>query len=169
VATKGVQKGQSRREGTENTACLHPPPNPLSQIHRSKTSNGGTLSCHPLLGHAIMQIFESIQNQNKKIKQLYLQNIIFIQNGNIIPHKLTKLKLAACISITFERQKNDRKSDKVMQWRPSDPIVCPVKTWLSIVSRILSYKGTMTGSPVSLAFQRNKLISITSEMIADLI
>ena len=34
---------------------------------------------------------------------------------------------------------------------------------------ILSYKETTTDSSVSLACQRNKLISITSEMIADLI
>jgi hypothetical protein len=33
----------------------------------------------------------------------------------------------------------------------------------------LTYKGTTTDSPVSLAFQRNKLITITLEMIADLI
>jgi hypothetical protein len=51
----------------------------------------------------------------------------------------------------------------------TDPIMWPIKLWASIITRILSYKGTAKISPVSLAIHRNKLISIMSEMISNLI
>ena len=64
---------------------------------------------------------------------------------------------------------NDRKSDTVTQWKTPDPVLCPVKIWASIVTRILSYKGTNQNSPVSLVLHRKKLISITSDMIINLL
>jgi hypothetical protein len=79
------------------------------------------------------------------------------------------LNPADCVSITFERQKNERKYETVTQWRTSDPITYPVKLWTSIISRILSFKGTNQNSPVSLAQHNNKTISITSEMVANLL
>jgi hypothetical protein len=103
------------------------------------------------------------------MKQLCLCNIAFIKNGEILDHSSTKLHLADCVSVTFERQKNDRKSDTVTQWRTKDPILCPVKIWASIVMQILSYEGTNKNSPVSLVLYRKKLISVTSEMITNLI
>ncbi len=80
-----------------------------------------------------------------------------------------KLHLADCVSVTFERQKNDRKSDAVTQWRAKDPILCPMKIWALIVTRILLYKGMHKNSPVSLVLHRKKLISVTSEMITNII
>jgi hypothetical protein len=47
--------------------------------------------------------------------------------------------------------------------------MCPVKLWASIISRILSFKGTTQNSPVSLAQHNNKTISITSEMVTNLL
>jgi hypothetical protein len=47
--------------------------------------------------------------------------------------------------------------------------MCPVKLWASIIIRILTYKGTNKDSPVSLARHRNHIISITSEMISNLL
>jgi hypothetical protein len=48
--------------------------------------------------------------------------------------------------------------------------MCPVKLWASIITRILLYKGTNQNSPVSLGAQhRNNTISITSEMVANLL
>ncbi len=47
--------------------------------------------------------------------------------------------------------------------------MCPVKLWASIVTRILSFKGSNKDSPVSLAQHRNSTISITSEMVANLL
>ncbi len=84
-------------------------------------------------------------------------------------HLSPELSLADCVSITFKRQKNDRKSDTVIQWRRTDPVMCPVKLWASIITWILTYKGTNKDSSVSLAQHRNKIISITSEMISNLL
>ena len=107
--------------------------------------------------------------EQRQMKQLCLRNIAFIKNGEILDHSSTKLHLADCVSVTFERQKNDRKSDTVTQWRTKDPILCPVKIWASMITRILSYKGTNKNSPVSLILHRKKLISVTLEMITNLI
>jgi hypothetical protein len=107
--------------------------------------------------------------EQRQMKQLCLRNIAFIKNGKILDHSSTKPHLADCVSVTFERQKNDRKSDTVTQWRTKDPILCPVKIWALIVTQILSYKGTNKNSPVSLILHRKKLISVTSEMITNLI
>jgi hypothetical protein len=107
--------------------------------------------------------------EKRQTKQLCLRNIVFIKDGNTLEHTLTRLNPADCVSITFERQKNERKYETVMQWRTSDPIMCPVKLWASIISRILSFKGANQNSPVSLAQHNNKTISITSEMVANLL
>ncbi len=51
----------------------------------------------------------------------------------------------------------------------SRPYHVPNQTMASIITWILSYKGTNKDSPVFLALHRNKIISITSEMISYLI
>ncbi len=76
-------------------------------------------------------------------KQLCLRNITFIKVGNILDHSSAKLNLADCVSITFEQQKNDRKSDTVPQWRTADPVMCPIKLWAS-----LSHKSLHTKEPI---------------------
>ena len=100
------------------------------------------------------------KEEQRQTKLLCLRNIAFIKEGNILSHTSPRLNLADCVSITFERQKNDRKEDTVTQWRTSDTILCPVKLWASIVTRILSYKGTNNDSPVSLAMHNHSMISI---------
>ncbi len=107
--------------------------------------------------------------EQRQTKQLCLQNIVFIKRGNILNHTSAELNLADYVAITFERQKNDRKSDTVTQWKTSDPVMCPVKLWASIITWILTYKGTNKDSPVSLALHRNSTISTTSEMVANLL
>ena len=47
--------------------------------------------------------------------------------------------------------------------------MCPVKLWASIVTQILSYMGSTKDSPVFLAQHRNSTISITFEMVANLL
>jgi len=107
--------------------------------------------------------------EKRQTKQLCLRNIVFIKDGNILEHTSTRLDPADCVSITFERQKSDKKFETVTQWRTSDPIMCPVKLWASIFTRILLFKGTNQNSPVSLAQHRDNTISITLEMVANLL
>ena len=47
--------------------------------------------------------------------------------------------------------------------------MCPVKLWASIVTRIPSYTRTNKDSPVSLAMNNHKVISINLEMVANLL
>ena len=106
--------------------------------------------------------------EQRQTKQLCIRNIVFIKDGESIDHKSPSLHLADCVSVTFERQKNDRKADTVTQWRTSDELLCPVKIWASLIRRISSYKGASKDSPVSLVQYKDKVINITGEMIADL-
>jgi hypothetical protein len=65
--------------------------------------------------------------EQHQTKQFCLRNIVFIKGGNILNHTSAELNLADYVSIIFKRQKNDRKSDTVTQWKTSDPVLCPVK------------------------------------------
>jgi hypothetical protein len=109
------------------------------------------------------------KSEQRQTKQLCIRNIAFIRNGEITNHSSPNLHLADCVSVTFEQQKNERKSDTVTQWKTADPVLCTVKIWASIVTQILSYNGTNQNSPISLVFHRKKLISITSDMIINLL
>jgi hypothetical protein len=109
------------------------------------------------------------KSEQQQTKQLCLRNIAFIKDGKILDNSSTNLNSADCIAITFEQQKNDRKADTVTQWKTNDVNLRPVKIWMPIVTRIRSYKGMNPNSPVSLAKHGNKIISITSEMIVNLI
>jgi hypothetical protein len=68
-----------------------------------------------------------------QMKQRCLQNIAFIQQGITLQHDLIEFHLADCVSITFKRQKNDRKWARVTWWRTLDKFLCPVKLCASIV------------------------------------
>jgi len=95
------------------------------------------------------------------VKQLCTKNISFIRDGETLAHNSPSLHLADCVSVAFERQKNDRKADTaITQWWTSDELLCPVKIWASLTRRILTYKGANKNSPISLVN--------TGEMIADL-
>ncbi len=55
------------------------------------------------------------KSEQRQTKQLCLRNIAFIKDGKILNHSSTNLNSANCITITFERQKNDKKADTVTQ------------------------------------------------------
>ena len=110
----------------------------------------------------------STQRFLKQSKELCIRNITFIRDGETLTQISPSLHLADCVSVTFERQKNDRKADTVTKWRTSDELLCPVKMWASLTRIILSYKGANKNSPISLVKHKSQIINITGEMIADL-
>jgi hypothetical protein len=65
--------------------------------------------------------------EQQQTKQLCLRNIAFIKNGKILDHSSTKLHLVDCISVTFERQKNNRKSDRSRSGEQKIPSYAPWK------------------------------------------
>ncbi len=89
------------------------------------------------------------------------------KDGKILDYSSTSLHSADCVSIAFERQKNDWKANTVTQWRTSDDLLRPVKIWASITERILSCQGANKNLPVSLAKYKINIIKLTAEMIAD--
>jgi hypothetical protein len=62
-----------------------------------------------------------------------------------------------------------QKWDTVTRCKTPDETLCPVELWASIVLRIISYKGTNKNSPVLPMKQGNKIISITSDTILNLV
>ncbi len=150
---------------------------PLCVIHLILSDRSSELQC--AMGNLVaaahfwaMQSCEYLKvpkSEQRQTKQLCISNIAFIRNGKITIHSSPNLHLADCVSVTFEQQKNERKLDTVTQWKTADPVLCPVKIWASIITRIFSYDGTNQNSPVSLVLHRKKLISITSDMIINLL
>jgi len=67
--------------------------------------------------------------EQRQTKQLCIRNIAFIRDEETLAHNSPSLYLADCVSVTFERQKNDRKANTVTQWWTSDELLCPVKIW----------------------------------------
>jgi len=75
----------------------------------------------------------------RKTKLLIVKNIRFFCGNAQLQPSDPKLRLADCVSITFESQKRDTKNDVITQHRSGDCVLCPVRIWASIVKRIYSY------------------------------
>ena len=98
-----------------------------------------------------------------------LKNIVFRCNNVIIPHDSPCLHLADFVSITFEMQKKDEKSDRVTQHTTNHKIMCPVRTWAAIVQRIRSDPDADDNTPVSAVWRNDRIEHITSRNIIDAI
>jgi hypothetical protein len=151
MATEIVRKKQSKGETTKTLpVCIHC----LilsSQLAELRCTMGELTAAMHFWAMRLCKHSKVPKADQQQMKQLCLQNITFIKGGNILDHLSPELSLADCVSITFKRQKNNRKSDAVTQWRMTDPVMCPVKLWTSIITQILTYKGTNKDSPVFLA------------------
>jgi hypothetical protein len=62
----------------------------------------------------------------RQTKIIELQNIRFFKGRREIDHTNTHLNKADSVSITFELQKRDTKSDTVTHHRSNDKKICPV-------------------------------------------
>jgi hypothetical protein len=76
----------------------------------------------------------------RKTKLLVLKNIRFFKGNTLILHSDNSISSADCVSITFEFQKQETKNNTITQHRSGDDLLCPVRVWASIVTRIRSYK-----------------------------
>lgn len=67
--------------------------------------------------------------QDKRTKLLTIGNLAFFKEGKELDkiNQQPLLETADSISITFIRQKNDRKNDTITQWKTGDEILCPVR------------------------------------------
>ena len=86
----------------------------------------------------------------RRTKLLRIKNFrFFIQKQEIDKVKNTvDIFKATTISVNFESQKNDEKDDLITM-HANNKELCPVKTWATIINRILSYPGTSIHSPIN--------------------
>ena len=103
------------------------------------------------------------ENKNRRTKILCLRNIRFFRNCREMSHDNPELLNADRVSITFEYQKNDERDDTVTQKRTGDLILCPVRSWATIVQRIRGYDGTNDDTPVNVVLIDNQLRMIPSK------
>lgn len=78
---------------------------------------------------------------DRRTKLLRLRNIEFRRNNRIIPHSDPHLERCETVSITFEYQKRDERDETITHYASGDGLLCPVRSWASVVQRILAYPG----------------------------
>ncbi len=112
----------------------------------------------------VMRSCEYVKVSGKqKTKLLTLKNIRFLKGRRTLNHSDPCLHLADCVTITFELQKRDAKTDMITQHRSSDPTLCPVKVRANIIRRVNSYPSSSKDTPVnSFLLLNNKIHSAWS-------
>jgi hypothetical protein len=85
----------------------------------------------------------------RKTKLLTIKNIRFFRGNRLIKHSDHQLAQSDCVSITFEQQKRETKNDVITQHRSGDKVLCPVRIWASIVTRISSYSDASPSDTVN--------------------
>ncbi len=85
----------------------------------------------------------------RRTKRLRLGNLKFIRNKRTVRLDDPLLALSDTIAITFEFQKNDERDETVVMHCSGDPLLCPIRAWAAVTSRILSYPGTSSTTYVN--------------------
>jgi hypothetical protein len=105
------------------------------------------------------------QPEDKKTKQLTLENLTFYKDNKRIPNSSPNLSSANRLAITFKTQKNGRKLNTITQWKTNDPILCPVVQWAVLVTCISAYNGASDAMPASAVWNRGRIDHVTSKMV----
>ena len=87
-------------------------------------------------------------SEQRSTKVLTLHNLRFFQHGNKLPHHHPELHAADTITITFIFQKNDERNEDITMHCTLNPLLCPVKSFASIVWRIRTHPGATDFTPV---------------------
>ena len=109
------------------------------------------------------------QSEKKRTDIVRLRNIILKRNNKILRHDDPNLEYADSVTIVFEKQKKDEKSDKVTQHKTTHVLMNPPCIWAAIVKRIRSYPGATDDTPVSAVWRNNKIVHITGKEMIDAI
>lgn len=106
------------------------------------------------------------QAEKRRTDIIRLNNIRFFRAGVEMSHINPNLTSADSVSITFEWQKKDERSETVTHLSTDHPLLSPPKLWATIVRRIRSYHGSNDDTPVSAVWRNNRIEHISSkEMI----
>ena len=93
-----------------------------------------------------LKVPAAVQQQTTTILQL--QNIRFFRDGKLISHNDAELEFSDCISLTFEKQKKDKKMNTVTQMALGDVKLCLVHAAAAIVWQIRVYPELTADSPI---------------------
>ena len=105
------------------------------------------------------------QAEKKRTDILRLRCVMFLKEGQIVPHNNPSLERAESVSLTFETQKKDEKFDRVTLLASNDDLLCPVRSWAAIVKRIRSYEGSNEDTAVSAVWTNGRIDHITSQQM----
>jgi hypothetical protein len=101
-----------------------------------------------------------------KTKQLRLRNLRFFKNNKAMALTDPALASATAISITFEFQKSDVRSETVHQHATGFELLCPVIMWSRVIRRILAYPGCDEESLVSVVIINDAHKLMTASFLA---
>ena len=107
----------------------------------------------------------NIPEEKRRTNTLRLRNIRFFRKGRELKHSDPNLALADTVTVTFEFQKSDERHESITMHRSGDNLLCPVRSWASIVRRILSYPGTNADTTVNTVLINGRLKTITSATV----
>ena len=105
------------------------------------------------------------QDEKRRTEILKLRNIRFFKDGRQVHAPSPNLHLSDSVSLTFEMQKNQEKSDTVTHGRTDHEFLCPVKQWAAVVNRIWGYPGTTIDTPVSAVWRYDRIEHLTSQIL----
>ena len=125
----------------------------IKQINASKSTEKEKATSRLITGAIFfaMRSCEYIKvsaSEQRRTKVLTLQNIRFFQHGNELPHDHPEINTADTITITFIFQKNDERNENVTMHCTLDLLLCPVKSFVSIVRRTRQHKSATDSTPV---------------------
>ena len=103
------------------------------------------------------------KHEEKKTKLLCLYNLQFFDGSTEITN-INQIQNSQLVRITFESTKTDVKDVSVIQHRTNKEL-CPVKFWVKIKQRLLSYPRTSEKSTVNTILINGKLKQIASSQI----
>ncbi len=66
------------------------------------------------------------QSEQQRTDIIRLRNIQFFRDSEQLDHSNIELEYLDCVSITFKRQKKDKKMDRITQMASGDGTLCPV-------------------------------------------
>jgi hypothetical protein len=137
-----------------------PPPKPqpaltasiLRQLYHMAVSDFDKALCNLFIGAFFfaMRSCEYVQVYGpRRTKLLSIKSIKFYKGRRIISILEPGFDRASSVSITFELQKKDAKGDIITQHATGDQLLCPVKTWIRIISRIMKSDKSSQESTVN--------------------
>ncbi len=109
------------------------------------------------------------QAEKRRTDILRMRCICFFHGGREIPHSHVDLERSECMSITFEMQKKDKKSDTINQLASGNTVMCPVRAWAAIVKRVRGYPRLNNDTPIFTVRSNGCMAHIMSKMFVNAI